>query len=347
MDPINKTALRAAMLIHEQVAGGPRHDLPLYLPDYLWTNIQRIRRQIDKARRRGWHGAAKRLTEDLTRELDSCSRMLGNACRALQSCPSEPHLSSASDIYRDILALYDEFEDVKIDIGEHELSVTTDRIVLEDIGLGRFDIRLDWQHLGKSQPYRVVALDPNPAAKDEEVTHPHVQSEQLCEGEGRSGIQAALAECRLYDFFILVSQVLHTYGRGSSYIELEHWAGVPCEDCGGLVDEDGRYYCRHCDKTLCGSCSMTCNGCQESFCSECISTCAACGEEYCGSCLQTCPVCHQRFCENCREAGMCQSCHDKQQKEDAEDDPTSKTTNEKPTSRSRKGRQRRLAGVPA
>ena len=138
MDPINKTAMRAAVLIHEQLAGGTRHDLPIYLPEYSWNNIQQLRRQIDLARQRGWHAAAARLTEDLAGALDDCRRELENALRALQSRPTERQVSSASDIYRDILALYDEFEEVDIDLDEHTLSVTTDRIVLEYVTLGPF-----------------------------------------------------------------------------------------------------------------------------------------------------------------------------------------------------------------
>jgi len=147
MDPINKNALRAAVFIHEQLAGGKHHDLPIYLPE--------------------------------------------------------------------------EFEEVSIDLDEHALSVTTDCIVLEYMSFGRFEIRLDWRRLGDAQPYRVVALDSNPAAKSEDITHSHVQDEQACEGEGRAAIRAALAECRLYDFYLLVSQLLHTYGRGSAYVELD------------------------------------------------------------------------------------------------------------------------------
>ena len=157
------------------------------------------------------------------------------------------------------------------------LSVTTDRIVLEDIYLGPLQIRLDWQRLGlSSQPYRVVALDPHPAAKSDDITHPHVQDEQLCEGEGRSAIRAALAECRLHDFFLLVSQVLHTYGQGSAYVELDDWDGVPCEECGASLDEDDRYCCQRCEATLCGGCSVSCQDCGDSYCSGCIGQCAAC-----------------------------------------------------------------------
>jgi len=328
MDPIKKTTLRAAVLIHEQLAGDKRQDVPICLPEYSWNKTQQLRHQIDLASRRGWHGAAARLTEDLAGAMDGCRRELENALRVLQSRPPQRHVASASDIYRDILALRDEFEAVEIDLGEHELSVTTDRIVLEHIDLGPFAIRLDWHLLGSSSTYRVVALDPNPAAKNEDVTHPHVQDGRLCEGEGRSAVQAALAECRLYDFFLLVFQLLHTYGRGSAYVELDDWNGIPCDDCGDSVDEDDRCYCQRCDAVLCSSCSATCHGCQESFCSGCLSKCAGCGREYCSSCLETCRACRKLVCEDCSEAGLCQRCHEKQCNEEHEHDPSENAPNE-------------------
>ena len=347
MDAINKTALRAAVLIHEQLSGGTRHALPIYLPDYSWNNIQRLRRQIDRARQRGWHGAAKRLTEDLASAMDDCRRELENAARTLQSCRPEQHASSASDIYRDILALYDEFDEVNIDLDEHTLSVTTDRIVLEYVRLGAFEIRLDWRHLNASPAYRVVALDPNPAARSEDTTHPHVHNQQFCEGEGRTAIQAALAECRLHDFYVLVSQLLHTYGRGSAYVELDNWDGIPCTECGDSIDEDSQYYCDRCGSTLCGSCSISCQGCDNGFCSGCVSPCCHCGQEFCSSCLEDCSECHKRFCTDCLEAGLCQSCHEKQCNEEKEDDPPQNETNKRPAGRSRRSRQRRPAAVPA
>jgi hypothetical protein len=346
MDPINKTAMRAVMLIHEQLAGGTRHDLPIRLPEYSWNNIQRLRRQIDLARQHGWYGAAKQLTEDLAGTLDDCRRELENASRALQSSTTERHVCSASDTYRDILVLYDEFEEVEIDLDEHTLSVTTDCIVLEYITFGRFEIKLDWRHLNTSPAYRVVALDPNPAARRDDVTHPHVQDEQLCEGEGRSAVQAALAECRLYDFFLLISQLLHTYGKGSAYVELDNWDNIPCEDCGSSVDGDDRYYCQHCEITLCSGCAVPCSGCGEHHCMGCLDKCAACGEEHCSSCLKTCSVCHKRFCDDCMEAGLCRSCHEKQCNEEKHDDSPENDAIQQPAVRSRRSRQRRPACVP-
>ena len=328
MDPMKKTALRAAVLIHEQLAGGTRQEVPIYLHEHSWENIQQLRRQIDLANRRGWHRAAARRTEDLACAIDGCRREPKNALRGLQSRPAQRHVASASDIYRDILALGDEFEAVDIDLGEHELSVTTDRIMLEGMDFGPFEVRLDWHLLGSSSAYRVVALDPNPAAKNEDVTHPHVQDGSLCEGEGRSAVQAALADCRLYDFFLLVSRLLHTYGRGSAYVELSDWHGVPCEDCGESVDEDDRYYCRRCDAVLCSGCSTTCQACEEPFCSGCLSTCVTCGGDYCSSCLETCRACRRLVCEDCRKNGLCQQCHENQDHEEHEHDPSEEARNE-------------------
>ena len=250
MNPTNKPAIRAATCIHAQLTENPRHDRRICLPEYSWNNIQQLRRQIDLARGRGWHRAAARLTEELAYPLDNCRRELDNACRLLQSNPTERRVSSVSDIYRDIAALDDEFEDVEINLAENTLSVTTDDIVLGDMRFGRFVIRLEWQRLGETQPYRVVALDPNPSAKRDDVTHPHVQDEQLCEGEGRAAVQAALAEGRFHDFFLLVSQTLQTYARGSAFVELDDWNGIPCDQCGSLVDDDSRYSCDRCGDTL-------------------------------------------------------------------------------------------------
>ena len=323
-----KAAMRAAVLIHEHVTGSKSQDAPLCLPEYSWNNIQRIRQQIDAARQHGWHRAASRLTEDLANTLDDCRRELENAHRALQSHRAERQVCSASDIYRDILALYDEFEDVDIDLVKHELSFTTDHIVLEDYSLGPFQIRLDWHSLGSSRPYRVVALDPHPPDSRDDVTHPHVQDEQLCEGDGRSAIRAALAECRLHDFFLLVNQLLHTYGRGSAFVELSNWNGVPCDECGDSLGEDDRYYCHHCNATLCGSCSASCQDCGDSHCTGCISRCAACDCEYCSDCLAKCPECRKWFCDDCREEGLCQQCHEKQRNEEHEHDSSETARNE-------------------
>ncbi|NLF06467.1 MAG: hypothetical protein GX594_00590 [Pirellulaceae bacterium] len=347
MNQINKPALRAAVLIHERLAGNQGRKLPTYLPEYSWQRVLRFQRQILSAHQRGWHRAAERLTADLADAVDDCCRELAGVQRDLQAPPAKRHVYSAADVYRDILALYDEFEEVDIDLDEHTISVATDSIVLERVRLGAFDICLDWRRLGTAQPYRVVALDPNPAAKSNDITHPHVQDEQLCEGEGRTAVRAALAEGRLFDFFLIVSQLLQTYGKGSAYVELSNWGGVPCTDCGGSVDEDDRYFCLHCDAALCSGCAISCGDCGEYYCSDCIQQCAACGGDYCLSCLTACTACRKRLCADCLEAGLCRACHNKQRRKEKDHDSPQNDALQPAATRPGQSRQSRSAAVPA
>ena len=236
MPAIDKSALRAAVLIHEHLATPCPPRRPIHLSDYHWNEAQRLVRQIEQAHHRGWRRAAESLNTDLARMLENFQRELGWAVEGLKAHKAPPQIAAVADMYHDILALDDEFDRVEIDVKEHVLRVTTDRIVLDDVRLGRFEICLDWRDLGKPSPYRVVALDPNPAATDSDVTHPHVRNEALCEGEGIRPIAAALAEGRLLDFFQLVSQILHNYGRGSAYVELDDWDGESCRTAGARSD---------------------------------------------------------------------------------------------------------------
>ena len=63
------------------------------------------------------------------------------------------------------MALYDEFEEVEIDSDKHELAVTTDPIVLDDLN-SAFPDPARLADMGSSHAYRVVALDPHPACPE-------------------------------------------------------------------------------------------------------------------------------------------------------------------------------------
>ena len=319
MTTSDRTILRAAVLIREQLAGRNLRDLSRCMPEYSWAAAVRLRRQIVQAQERGWHRAAGRLMEDLRSTIRRCQTDLEIALHTIESGVPASCTTSATEIFKDITALHEEFEEVEIGMAEHELCVTTDAIVLEGIDLGRFQIRLDWYRLGSSSAYRVVALDPNPAATNESVTHPHVQDETLCEGDGRAAIHAALAQGRFYDLFLLVSQLLHTYGVGSAYVELSAWDGISCDDCGTNMREEDRYGCSRCGSSLCAECSYCCAGCEESHCRECLTTCPECEQEFCRGCLITCPRCRRRICHSCQEGDLCTTCHQKQSEEERDD----------------------------
>ena len=326
-----KSMFRAAVLIHEHLAGRDALANSIRLPEYTWQQIQRLQRQALLARQRGWHLANKVLYGELVGSLQRFQYELNKSLGKVATHRPFRKSSSPADIFRDLRALRREFDDVEIDIEEQEISVTTDPIVLEHIDFGRFDIRLAWKEIGSvKQPYRVVALDPRPAARNESVTHPHVQDECLCEGDGRAAVASALADSRIYDFFTLVSQILHTYGRGSAFVEIDRWDGAVCEECGDTMDEDERYCCQYCDSTLCSSCAVSCNGCQNSYCSECRRSCAACGEDYCSSCLAVCRRCRKRFCNACVTEGLCPSCHSQTHEEDQDDDSCDDSQCEEP-----------------
>src|SRR5690606_36516860 len=130
-------------------------------------------------------------------------------------------------LLEELQSLPDEFDDVHIDWLTKILRVRTERIVLEDVDLGPFEIRLALDQLGCDQPYSVIALDPCRPGCCDDVTHPHVQSNTLCEGEGRYAIARALEQGRLCEFFLLVVQILRTYNAGSAYVRLSDWQGSP------------------------------------------------------------------------------------------------------------------------
>jgi hypothetical protein len=321
MNQQQRMAIRAAVLIHEHVAGHGADTDTIQLPEYSWQHVQRLRQQFVRAHERGWRLAEKALVRDLNDALRRVQYELEGAVRRAEAYRQPRPPISPAEIYHDIVALRQEFDELEIDFSSHELVVTTESIVLEGIDFGRFAIHLDWSQIGSSkQPLRVVALDPHPAARNEEVTHPHVQAERLCEGDGRTAIAEALAGGRIYDFFMLVSQVLRTYGRGKAYIELDRWDGALCDDCGDVVDDEDRYGCQGCGNTLCPSCAIPCQHCQDMYCGECMRSCAACGENYCSSCLTVCSGCRKQFCEDCLEEGLCRPCQEAILEEDQDDD---------------------------
>src|SRR6185503_21200255 len=181
--------------------------------------------------------------------------------------------------------------------------------------LGPFEIQLQWsrQLQGDAPAYRVLAKDPHPAESRDNVTHPHVMDEILCEGDGRHAIRQALSQGWLLDFFTLVSGVLRTYNPESPFVELALWSGSSCSDCGALVDEDYSYSCHKCGDTICGECETVCGGCDDSCCSGCIGMCAACEESFCRRCLKPCEACHRHVCSGCLDdQERCTICHEEE-----------------------------------
>lgn len=295
-----RTAEAVRSILAKQIGPAP------FLPEIRWKELEKLGRQIERCRAQGFSGACRVLEIAWDSELGALAAAVKS--QLVDRHLERPKVPTPREIYDDLAALHHEFEDVEVEFDAGTISVTTEPVTLRGVYLGPFQIRLDWRDLAERSPYRVVALDPHPAAFNEAVTHPHVQDERLCEGEGREAIETALAQGRFADFFLVVSQLLHNYAQGQAYVELSRWAGAACSDCGAQVDDDERYHCDRCDAELCGECSACCERCGSGFCSECIKACEACRQSYCESCLTACSGCSCRFCDGCLGDQPCSAC---------------------------------------
>ena len=190
MNKRDKQLARLAIAIHEQLQPEGPPTARIRLPGSTWREIERLQRRISRARSRGWHLAARRLQNDLRHTCRKLRDELAAIEDRFQSFQRKSGTSSVGDVHADLTALRDEFVDTAFDRRRGTLSVTTEPIELDGIDLGPFEICLEWGGLGETDEnrYRVIALDASPAASNESVTHPHVQDEQVCEGEGRQAI---------------------------------------------------------------------------------------------------------------------------------------------------------------
>jgi hypothetical protein len=318
MDEFNRKAIRAAAIIRESLVPVVAQAPLIESAESAWQNCSQMARKMAKANRRGWYHAAGRLRDQLACAVGICHRRVEEVHRQLDATRQQITVDG-HDILRDLVALESEFDGVEIDTKRGKLSVTTDAILLEGIDLGRFEIVLDWNALIEPAAYEVIALDPSPAESDAETTHPHVQSNQLCEGEGRVPIRQALAQGRLLDFFVLVRQILHTYNPGSAYVTLDRWNGIDCHDCGRSMVEDDRDRCERCERDVCYECSIGCAKCGCRFCTGCTETCPACEDSYCSSCMQPCAGCNTPFCEECLTDEKCPDCYEAEEERKKEE----------------------------
>lgn len=302
--------IRPAARILAAVVAARRRRALVRLPQDTWEECQDIVGRLRDAESREWRAAATQIRRNLTYPLASLISTLQESAKSLSEPQDECPTLNLRAVLDELISLETEFAEFDFDLKEHRAWVITEEIILEDIVLGRFRIVLDWRRLGEDHPYEVQAEDPNPAGSDGSVTHPHVRDDGLCEGEGRAPIRAALAEGRLFDFFVLVRQILGNYNPGSAYVKLRSWSGVGCADCGDDVSADEATSCERCETDLCYDCSSSCSDCGRTCCSECRSRCTACDECFCEGCLLDCDDCENYFCSGCLTDGRCESCRE-------------------------------------
>ena len=234
--------------------------------------LQTLERQHMHCSVHRWRVATRTLTHRLAGELRELQYTLGSVHHALHIVPSP---ATAASIYRDLLALDEEFSDLQIADDLSSVSVVTEPVVLENVALGRFRLTVDLSRLGRGRidgdTVTAEALDPNPSASNDEITHPHVQGGSICFGDGGPLLRAALTEGRLYDALVVTRQVLLTYNEASPYVRLDQWTGRRCDECDDLAGEDDLYGCQACGTSMCGNCEACCADCESSHCRRCLT----------------------------------------------------------------------------
>lgn len=318
--------LRAARRIHDALrAASVPEPFPM-IAEPAWYRCQAANRRWHVASRHGWQAAATRIRADLARSATALIRDLMLYRDEVADVQPSIAVQPVREIYRDLVALHLEFDNVRIDFPNCEVTATTPPIVFDDVDLGPFEIALGWNRLHTSRPYRVKALNPKTACSDSSTTHPHVRDDVLCEGDGKGPIRGAMQSGRLLDFFLLVRQVLGTYNAGSAHAVLEDWNTAQCPDCGNRMPDATATSCARCDRELCIDCTSCCKSCACRCCSECCDPCSGCRKDCCTRCMTECSVCGSPFCPNCLVDDQCLDCMELEQ-ESYEDD-TETTTDE-------------------
>jgi len=300
-----------------------RHARYIELLKQLTGLAERLRQLSSQANKmgtalsRGWPAAAESCCRTVDRLLGEIQYSISQV-RQFTEAPQKA-IPGLSCLVGELAQLRQEFGNIELDDENQNISVTTEPITLEDIYLGPFSIRLELSKLAelyRSTPYWVIAIEPNPAATDDSVTHPHVNGERLCEGDGNMTIRAALEEGRLCDFFTLVRSILRTYNPESPYISLSDWDGEPCYDCGYVMSPDNAYYCSFCEHTCCEECTTCCCDCDQITCLGCMTKCGSCEEPLCPSCARkSCTECETICCESCIDQGLCPDCKEEREAE--------------------------------
>lgn len=319
MPEFNRSAWQAACFIYSELI---RNQQPVpSLPELTWASLETVLRKIRKADMAGWEAAGRMLRTQFIRMLPLVRKQLSESEAELEASLKPMMHSSVKEIYIDLCSLSDEFESPEINLEGLEISVITEAICLEGVELGRFQIRLNWNQLKSTQSYEIESLDPNPAAGSDDVVHPHIQDQRLCEGDGHLAIQIALEQGRLLDFFVMVRQILETYNDSSPYVSLEKWYGANCQDCGYCVCREDSCRCDHCEVDLCHDCSRSCEDCCRTCCNNCSQSCDGCGKNYCARCINHCIYCANVFCKECLSDETCENCIEEQEipEEDGEE----------------------------
>lgn len=287
MHRFDRLLWRLAGRLETRLARLDPQTIPEHLDHSSWLAARHLESQLTEISARRWAVALDYLVVRFEYTMRQLQRNLEQLQLSVSSRFSQPELARQRQLYEELQATFDSFPDSTFDLRQQTLTVITEPVTLEEISLGRFQIVLNLEKLGKKATYRVVAESPNFSESRRGVSHPHVLDEVLCEGDAQASLACALRTGRFSDFFQIIVQVLNTYNSHSAYSSLSEWEShYTCHACGDSVSEDDSSYCDTCHASTCDHCSTCCPHCGDSACDVCIQHCEKCGESACMACLK-------------------------------------------------------------
>ena len=227
MDPkrtLTKTAARlhASLMMHQQAERANLNRTFVGLTERFALAARHVRRLV-VCSERGWLGARGRMLQQVRSPIRDLELELRRTQAGVQLDQEPVSLRLVHDELRQLGQEFGRFA-----LRDGCLCVETEPIELEGVLLGAFEIQLSLEQLASGdteRALRIRALDPNPAASNEAVTHPHVNDERLCTGDAATALNASLRAGRICDFFLVVQSVLQTYNPESPYVALDQWHG--------------------------------------------------------------------------------------------------------------------------
>ena len=204
----------------------------------------------------------------------------------------------------DVSAITRSIAKLDVTVANREIFVkwTTNKIVFEEIDLGRFRITYEPRRF----TFAVEALEPNPAYGQDSITHPHVRRGRICLGERNiPGLRALGTTGNFLLVRRTIDSILNTYNPGSPYVKLENWVMRHCPICGRNTARPLRH-CAGCDNNACTMCARYVGGNGDNggyYCRDCAGLCCSCDCNFLTDDLSTCdcPHCNDNHCMSCLE----------------------------------------------
>jgi len=177
----------------------------------------------------------------------------------------------AERLYKELIGLYSEFPDLRIDLEGKTISVDTEQIVLpykplneEPVAVNLGKYRITYTYTGSSAPLKNFLVDSlTSSIIPYGYVHPYVDKEHhIC---AHTKLVAAAQDYRLSEVFRIIIGTLSSPDRAlTGRMPLSNWVYVYCSQCGNRITraiQTRAIGCRYCDNIVCEQCQDRANLC--------------------------------------------------------------------------------------